>query len=88
MAVSIRESGRKIRPMGKGLCIIRMVMFTKVIGHKIKPMGMENTPIQMELNTPENGRMTNSMDMELNNGLTDRNMRESIEMELKLEKGF
>jgi len=88
MVVNIRESGRKIRPTGKGLCIIRMVMFTKVIGHRIKLMDLENILIQMELNILENGRMTNSMDMELNNGSTARNMRDSIEMEPKQEKAF
>lgn len=51
-------------------------------------MDLENILIQMGLNILENGRMTNSMDMELNNGSTAKNMRDSIEMEPKQEKAF
>ena len=51
-------------------------------------MAMEFMYTLMELNIKDNGKMTNSMVKEFNNGSMDSIMKANIKMELNLEKGF
>lgn len=54
----------------------------------IKLMEQEPIPIQMERSMLDNGKMISRMVLELRNGQMDKDMKENIEMEQKLEKEY
>lgn len=80
MALNLEAIGKKIKAMDLEHCIIQMEMFTKANGHKTKPTEKVNMFIPMVLYILENGRMTNSMDLEYNNGLMEESIKANIKM--------
>ena len=57
-------------------------------GLMIKPMDLEDIIIQTVLHTLENGKMTNNMVMEKNNGLMDPDIRDTMQKGRNMVKGY
>jgi hypothetical protein len=60
---------------------MRKAMSMRANGLKIRPMAMGFILTSMEAGMRANGFRTNSMDLELSNGLTEPNTRDSMSME-------
>lgn len=88
MEANMKDNGELTRQMEKGSFITQMEIFTRVIGSMIRLMGKGFIPIQTEPNMLDNGKMINSTALEFKNGLMAKNMKDSIEMVLKLERVF
>ena len=60
---------------------MRKAMSMRANGRKIRPMAMGFILISMEVGMRASGFRTNSMDLELSNGLMEPNTRDSMSME-------
>ena len=60
---------------------MRKAMSMRANGLKIRPMAMGFILISMEVGMRASGFRTNSMDLELSNGLMEPNTRDSMSME-------
>ena len=85
-AVSIKDNGNRIKLMEKEYFITQMEIFMRVNGLMIKLMAKGHILTRMEPSILENGRMINNMGLEFRNGLMEKSMKDSIEMEQKREK--
>lgn len=84
----MKDNGELTRQMEKGFSITQMEIFTRAVGSMIRLMAKGFIPIQTGPNMLDNGKMINSTASEFKNGLMDKNMKDSIEMGLKLERVF
>ena len=82
----MKDNGELTRQMEKGFSITQMEIFTRAVGSMIRLMAKGFIPIQTEPNMLDNGKIIISTALEYKNGLMAKNMKDSIEMVLKLER--
>ena len=81
MAQDTMAFGEMEWPMDLVDWFMRKAMSMRANGRKIRPMAMGFILISMEVGMRASGFRTNSMDLELSNGLMEPNTRDSMSME-------
>ena len=81
MAQDTMAFGEMEWPMDLVDWFMRKAMSMRANGLKIRPMAMGFILISMEAGMRASGFRTNSMDLELSNGLMEPNTRDSMSME-------
>lgn len=79
--VFMRESGNKIKPVGKVKSSIKMEILLKANGHIIKLMDLEYIHIEVVQYTKAFGLIIYKMVMELKFGMMEANLKVNIKME-------